>query len=155
MLLLVFMHLRSTFLTCKFCNYLYWAQKFKFYLWKKKKDSCASSSFFVKIEILIKAKTKWLPHSLSYILLHTIKRRALYLLLKYWEIFIRLGRSSHVKKEKNFFYGAYLTNLGAKGSLQSPKQMNFRKNSEGGGGGHFRSKKVPCNFFCFRNGKFW
>ena len=31
--------------------------------------------------------------------------------------------------------------------------MNFRKISERGGG-HFRSKKFHCNFFCIRNGNF-
>ena len=31
--------------------------------------------------------------------------------------------------------------------------MNFRKISERGGG-HFRSKKFHCNFFCFRKGNF-
>ena len=31
--------------------------------------------------------------------------------------------------------------------------MNFRKISERGGG-HFRSKKFHCNFFCFRKGIF-
>ena len=32
--------------------------------------------------------------------------------------------------------------------------MNFRKISDRGGGGHFRSKKFHCNFFCFRKGSF-
>ena len=41
-----------------------------------------------------------------------------------------------------------------KGSLSPPKWMNFRKISEGGGGGHFRSKKFHCNLFCIRNGNF-
>ena len=29
--------------------------------------------------------------------------------------------------------------------------MNFWKSSKGGRGGHFRSKKFRCNFFCIRN----
>ena len=32
--------------------------------------------------------------------------------------------------------------------------MNFRKISERGGGGHFRSKKFHCVFFCFKNANF-
>ena len=32
--------------------------------------------------------------------------------------------------------------------------MNFRKISERGGGGHFRSKKFHCVFFCFKYANF-
>ena len=42
----------------------------------------------------------------------------------------------------------------SQGSLSPPKRMNFRKISERGGGGHFRSKKFHCNFFYIRNGNF-
>ena len=42
----------------------------------------------------------------------------------------------------------------AKGSLSPRIRMNFRKISERGGGGHFRSEKFHCNFFCIRNGNF-
>ena len=43
---------------------------------------------------------------------------------------------------------------GDKGSPSFPISMNFRKISERGGGGHFRSKKFHCNFFYFKNGNF-
>ena len=38
-----------------------------------------------------------------------------------------------------------------KGSPSLPLSMNFWKSSKGGRGGHFRSKKFRCNFFCIRN----
>ena len=41
-----------------------------------------------------------------------------------------------------------------KGSLCPRIRMNFRKISERGGEGHFRSKKFYCNFFCIRNCNF-
>ena len=36
----------------------------------------------------------------------------------------------------------------------SPDSNEFPENFRKGGGGHFRSKKLHCNFFCIRNGNF-
>ena len=37
--------------------------------------------------------------------------------------------------------------LVSKGRLRGPNSMNFRKTSEGGRGGDFRSEKLCCAFF--------
>ena len=55
--------------------------------------------------------------------------------------------------EKKFSHRLVRNRAPYKGSLYFQKAMNFRKISERGGG-HFRSKKFRCVFFCFKNANF-
>ena len=54
-------------------------------------------------------------------------------------------------KSKSIFK---VTQCAKLGKPVSTKTDEFLENFRRGGGGHFRSKKFHCNFFCIRNGNF-